>query len=97
MVKLSSGETGVVVKNNPERRLKPEVMIVKDSAGNELETPETIDLGAQTSLSIAKDLPAESGRDASLRNIFEQSVLALASNDEDKSTGFFKRMFGKPA
>ena len=92
MVKLSTGETAVVVKNNPERRLKPEVMIIHNADGEEVKSSETIDLADATSISITDDLPANS-TDQDLKHIFENSVLALASNDS-QSGGFMKRLFG---
>lgn len=92
MVKLSTGETAVVVKNNPERRLKPEVMVVSNAEGEEIESPETIDLSNTSNVSITDDLPASStNRD--LKHIFEHSVLALSS-DGSSSGGFMKRLFG---
>jgi len=93
-VTLSSGETGIVIKNNPNRRLKPEIMVVKDSNGSDLDVPHTINLSSVEGLSITADLPS-TGSDNELKSIFENSVLSLASND-DKNTGsggFIKRLF----
>jgi len=92
MVKLSTGETAVVVKNNPERRLKPEVMVIHNADGEEVESTETIDLSSATNVSITDDLPSGSA-DRDLKDIFENSVLSLASNDSN-SGGFMKRLFG---
>lgn len=91
MVKLSTGETAVVVKHNPERRLKPEVMVIHNAAGEEVESSETINLADTNSVSITDDIPGSADRD--LKDIFENSVLALASNDS-QSGGFMKRLFG---
>lgn len=96
MVKLSSGETGIVVKNSPDRRLKPEIMIVKDSNGVDIEQPETIDLSEHNNLTITEDLAA-TGNNTELQQIFENSVLSLASNDANNSGGFIKRLFKKQA
>lgn len=93
MVKLSTGETAVVVKHNPERRLKPEVMVIHNAEGEEVESSETIDLSSATSISITDDLPSGSS-ERDLKEIFENSVLGLASNDSGSSGGFMKRLFG---
>ena len=97
-VKLSSGETGIVIKNNPNRRLKPEIMVVKDAEGSDLEMPRTVNLSSVEGLSITADLPSTNS-DSELKGIFEDSVLSLASND-DKNTGtggFIKRLFRSEA
>ncbi|WP_111656825.1 HD-GYP domain-containing protein [Isoalcanivorax indicus] len=43
-VELSTGEVGVVVAQNPSRRLRPQVMVVRDRAGQALERPRILDL-----------------------------------------------------
>lgn len=93
MVKLSSGETAIVVKNNPDRRLKPEVMIIKDSKGMDVERSEAVDLATAENLSILEDLPTKASK-TDLQEIFENSVLTIASNDAKNSGGFVKRLFG---
>jgi HD-GYP domain-containing protein (c-di-GMP phosphodiesterase class II) len=93
MVTLSSGETGVVIKNNPNRRLKPEIMVVKDANGSELEEPRTINLSSEEGLSITNDLPAARA-DAELQNVFENSVLSLVPDSGKAGGGFIKRLFG---
>lgn len=95
-VALSSGETGIVIKNNPNRRLKPEIMIVKDANGSDLDEPRTINLSNEEGLSITSDLPSVNS-DVELQDIFENSVLSLASNDDKSSGGFIKRLFGTQA
>ncbi|UTF61652.1 HD-GYP domain-containing protein [Gilvimarinus sp. DA14] len=44
LVELSTGEVGVVVEQNFERRLKPRVMVVIDALKNALEKPYLLDL-----------------------------------------------------
>jgi len=44
LVELSTGEVGVVVEQNFERRLKPKVMLVLDSCKVPLEEPTLLDL-----------------------------------------------------
>ena len=43
-VELSTGDVGVVVAQNPSRRLRPQIMVVRDRAGQMLERPRIIDL-----------------------------------------------------
>ncbi|WP_341937325.1 HD-GYP domain-containing protein [Marinimicrobium sp. C2-29] len=44
LVELSTGEVGVVVEQNFERRLKPKVMLVLDAVKSPLESPQVFDL-----------------------------------------------------
>lgn len=55
-VELSDGSTGVVLSHNKEKRLKPEILMVKDSKGNYLEKPKFIDLSKKAVFSN-KDRP----------------------------------------
>ena len=43
-VELSSGEKGIVVAQNATRRLRPQVMVIRDACGNTLERPYILDL-----------------------------------------------------
>ncbi|WP_052269226.1 HD-GYP domain-containing protein [Isoalcanivorax pacificus] len=43
-VELSTGQLGVVVAQNPSRRLRPQVMVVSETDGTRLERPRIIDL-----------------------------------------------------
>ena len=47
LVELTSGEVGVVVEQNFERRLKPKVMLVLDAYKEVLESPALLDLAEQ--------------------------------------------------
>ncbi|MDP2246905.1 MAG: HD-GYP domain-containing protein, partial [Nitrosomonadales bacterium] len=63
LVKLNTGEVGIVVKQNTMWRLKPMVSIVIDTEGRKLPSPMTIDLVRPPQLdaapiSIATELPA---------------------------------------
>lgn len=63
VVKLSSGEVGIVIKQNRLWRLKPVVSIVIDANGNRLPSPMTIDLARPPQLdveppSIITELPS---------------------------------------
>ncbi|HZM35496.1 MAG TPA: HD-GYP domain-containing protein [Burkholderiales bacterium] len=44
IVELNSGETGIVIAQNLEKRLQPRVMVVHDAAGNALKPQKLIDL-----------------------------------------------------
>jgi len=44
VVELNSGESGIVIAQNLEKRLQPRVMIVRDAAGNPLKPQKLIDL-----------------------------------------------------
>lgn len=96
MVKLSTGETAIVVKNNPERRLKPEVMVVQTRSGQDVERGEAIDLSQANSISITEDLPADANQ-WDLRHIFEHSVLGLSASSDSSApqpNGLIRRLFG---
>lgn len=59
LVELNSGEVGVVVEQNFERRLKPKIMIVLDSVKQKLDRPVLVDLAKDEREKHAK---LESGR-----------------------------------
>jgi len=44
LVQLNTGETGIVIAQNPERRLQPRVMVLRDAAGNALYPQKMLDL-----------------------------------------------------
>ncbi len=44
VVELNSGESGIVIAQNLEKRLQPRVMIVRDAAGNPLRPQKLVDL-----------------------------------------------------
>ena len=93
LVELSTGETAIVVKHNPARRLKPEVLIIRDEAGNQINTEATIDLANAQDIAIKRDLP-NAIQDNRIQEIFESAVINLANADKDNSGGFMKRLFG---
>ena len=47
LVELNSGETGVVISQNPEQRLKPRVMVIRDAKGFELRPQKLLDLSRE--------------------------------------------------
>ncbi len=63
IVELSSGEVGVVVAQNPSRRLRPKVIVILDETGNRYDKLVIVDLanyvaedGSKSDLWITKDL-----------------------------------------
>ena len=44
LVELNSGEVGVVISQNPEERLKPRVMVIRDAKGLEVRPQKLLDL-----------------------------------------------------
>ncbi len=44
LVLLSSGEVGIVIEQNPLRRLRPQILLVRDADKNEIEMPYNCDL-----------------------------------------------------
>lgn len=55
-VQLSDGSVGVVLSHNKEKRLKPEILLIKNEDGERLEKPRFIDLSKRAFLS-KKDRP----------------------------------------
>ena len=44
LVQLNTGETGIVIAQNPARRLQPRVMVVRDAKGNPMNPQKLLDL-----------------------------------------------------
>jgi HD-GYP domain-containing protein (c-di-GMP phosphodiesterase class II) len=44
VVELNSGETGIVIAQNPDKRLSPRVMVIRDAAGNPMNPQKLLDL-----------------------------------------------------
>ena len=44
VVELNSGELGIVIGQNTEKRLQPRVMVIRDASGNELKPQKLLDL-----------------------------------------------------
>lgn len=99
LVKLSSGEKAVVVKQNVGRRLKPSVLILDDSDGLEAAPGRTIDLSEESHVSIIEDLPAEEGIDpGSYSEVFEDAFKNLIEMDDggkNGKKGLIARIFNK--
>ena len=51
VVELNSGEVGIVITQNTEKRLQPRVMVVRDADGNQLRPQKLIDLSRPPKLS----------------------------------------------
>lgn len=72
-VQLSDGSVGVVLSHNKEKRLKPQVLLVKDEYGEKLEKPRLVDLSKRAMFS-KKDRPFVTGA-------LEQASLELSSDE----------------
>ena len=59
-VQLSDGSIGLVVSHNKQKRLKPEVLLVRDCQGETLEKPKFLDL-SKKALFSKKDRPCVTG------------------------------------
>jgi HD-GYP domain-containing protein (c-di-GMP phosphodiesterase class II) len=44
LVQLNTGETGIVIAQNPARRLQPRVMVIRDASGNPMQPQKLLDL-----------------------------------------------------
>jgi HD-GYP domain-containing protein (c-di-GMP phosphodiesterase class II) len=51
VVELNSGEIGIVIAQNTERRLQPRVMVIRDAAGNPLKPQKLLDLAREPKVS----------------------------------------------
>ncbi|MGH8669837.1 MAG: HD-GYP domain-containing protein [Burkholderiales bacterium] len=51
VVELNSGEVGIVIAQNTEKRLQPRVMVIRDVAGHELRPQKLLDLSREPKLS----------------------------------------------
>jgi cyclic di-GMP phosphodiesterase len=49
-VELNSGEIGIVIAQNVEKRLQPRVMVIRDAAGNALKPQKLLDLSREPKL-----------------------------------------------
>lgn len=52
VVELNSGETGIVIAQNLERRLQPRVIVVQDATGNPLRPQKLLDLSREPKASV---------------------------------------------
>jgi HD-GYP domain-containing protein (c-di-GMP phosphodiesterase class II) len=69
LVELNTGEVGVVISQNPEKRLLPRVMLIRDARGNPLIPQKLLDLSRAPMAS--KDEPYR------IRNTLEQGAVAF--------------------
>ena len=51
VVELNSGEIGIVIAQNIEKRLQPRVMVIRDASGNPLKPQKLLDLSREPKLS----------------------------------------------
>lgn len=99
LVKLSSGEKAVVVKQNVGRRLKPSVLVLDDQEGYTAQPGRTIDLSEDAGVSIIEDLPAEAGLDpGSYSEVFEdafKNLIEMEGENKNGKKGFMARIFNR--
>jgi hypothetical protein len=50
VVEFNSGEVGIVIAQNTEKRLQPRVMVIRDASGNELKPQKLLDLAREPKL-----------------------------------------------
>jgi hypothetical protein len=50
VVELNSGEIGIVIAQNTEKRLQPRVMVLRDASGNALKPQKLLDLSREPKL-----------------------------------------------
>ena len=72
-VELNGGELGIVIAQNPIRRLQPRVMVIQDGAGNLVRRQKLIDLARGT---IAPD-----GNPYRIRRALQQSAIEIKAAD----------------
>lgn len=72
-VELNGGELGIVIAQNPIRRLQPRVMVIQDGAGNLVRRQKLIDLARGT---IAPD-----GHPYRIRRALQQSSIEIKAAD----------------
>jgi len=96
LVKLSSGERGVVVKQNEGRRLNPSVLVLEEEEGYTAKPGRTIDLSEDSGVSIVEDLPAQAGLDAgSYTEVFEDAFKSLIGEGGKGRKNFISRIFSR--
>ena len=93
LVKLNTGETACVVKSNPQRRLRPEVLVVRNAEGQRLQTPAKADLAADQGKTrkIQSDLPSDPDIDTNW--IYESYLGRQNTSRSTAKKGRFAKLF----
>ncbi len=93
LVKLNTGETACVIRSNPQRRLRPEVMVLRNAEGARLETPTRADLASEQSKGrkIESDLPSDPEIDTNW--IYECFLGRQSANDGNTKKSRFAKLF----
>lgn len=93
LVKLNTGETACVVKSNPQRRLRPEIMVLRNSEGARLETPARANLADDNGKErkIESDLPSDPDIDTNW--IYECFLGRQSSPEGFAKKGRFPKLF----
>lgn len=93
LVKLNTGETACVVKSNPQRRLRPEVLVIRNAEGHRLKTPAKTDLANDQSNTrkIESDLPNDPEIDTHW--IYESYLGRKKTSNTQEKKGRFTSFF----
>ncbi len=94
-VELNTGETACIVKTNPKRRLKPEIVIVRDRSGALRSEGERLSLDDENKTEgrkIKTDLPYDPAFNVS--QIFENFIGSQFADVARPSRGVFGALFG---
>lgn len=94
LVKLNTGETACVIKSNPQRRLRPEVLVVRNAEGHRLKTPARTSLAENQGKTrkIESDLPSDPEIDTNW--IYESYLGRQNSSGKQEKKSRFSKFFG---
>lgn len=89
LVKLNTGETACVVSSNPKRRLRPDLLVLRNAEGKRLQTPARAELSAEQNKhrKIESDLPSDPELDTSW--IYQQFLQTQSQTSEPGKRGLF--------
>ena len=89
IVELTDDSIGLVVSHNPEKRLRPEIFLLKDSNNNNIQSSKTIDLSKRSFLSkIDRPMVKRALLPEHLNLTGEKIALALSQNKKVKRALF---------
>jgi len=83
IVELTDNSIGLVVSHNPEKRLRPEVFLLKDSDQNDIQSSKTIDLSKRAFLSkVDRPMVKKAILPENLNLSGEKIAMAIRSNNK---------------
>ncbi len=96
-IELNTGETACVVKTNPKRRLKPEIVILRDSQGADVsfEVAEKISLDDEK-VADGRKIKCDLSHDPSfcITQVFENYINSQFAEESRGNRGVFSALFG---